>query len=127
MPVANYSPGTELESGTFIELSCELPEAVIYYTLDGTCPCATESNSVIKYEGPIALTDDLTIKAIAMAPGYADSDISEFAFIVSAISNIPATYKVQTSTYTLTGVKVNQTNKLSKGIYIRNGKKIVIK
>ena len=58
MPVANYSPGTELKAGTLIELSCELPEAVIYYTLDGSCPCTTGSSSVIKYEGPIALTDD---------------------------------------------------------------------
>ena len=127
MPVANYSPGTELKAGTLIELSCELPEAVIYYTLDGSCPCTTGSSSVIKYEGPIALTDDLTIKAIAMAPGYADSDISEFAFVVTAISDIPVTYKVPTSTYTLTGVKVNDTDKLQKGIYIRNGRKIVIK
>lgn len=127
MPVANYSSGIELEAGTLIELSCELPEAVIYYTLDGTCPCATGSSSVIKYEGPIALTDDLTIKAIAVAPGYADSDISELTFVVTAISDIPVTYKVPTSTYTLTGVKVNDTDKLQKGIYIRNGRKIVIK
>lgn len=62
-----------------------------------------------------------------MAPGYADSDISEFAFVVTAISDIPVTYKVPTSTYTLTGVKVNDTDKLQKGIYIRNGRKIVIK
>ena len=127
MPVANYSPGTELEAGTLIELSCELPEAVIYYTLDGTCPCATGSSSVIKYEGPIALTDDLTIKAIAVAPGYADSDISELTFVVTAISDIPVTYKVPTSTYTLTGVKVNQTDRLQKGIYIQNGRKIVVR
>lgn len=130
MPVSNYQPSQAYLAGTQIELSCELPEATIWYTLDGSCPCNSD-NDVYKYEGPITLTDDMLIKAFATAPGWVDSDITEFTFLLLDPSGIreindrqPAKAK---GTYTLFGVKVTDTKHLQPGIYIKNGRKIVVK
>jgi hypothetical protein len=127
MPTANYQVGMELPYGSLIELSCEVPEATIYYTLDGTCPCAEGSSSVKKYVEPIPLTSDLTIKAFAKAPGYADSEIVELSFLVTAIRTVTFEVKRPAATYTLSGLKVEDGKKLPKGIYIHDGKKVVIK
>ena len=127
MPTANYQVGMELPYGSLTELTCSLPEATIYYTLDGTCPCAETSPSVKKYEAPIPLTAELLIKAFAKAPGYADSEVVELKFMVDAIQTIPVSYKVPTATYTLQGVKVNDSQPLRKGLYIRGNKKIIVR
>lgn len=127
MPTANYLAGQTYTIGTLIELQCELPEATIYYTLDGTCPCDETSPSVKKYEAPIPLTAELIIKAFAKAPGYADSDVAELKFMVDAIQTIPVSYKVPTATYTLQGVKVNDSQPLRKGLYIRGNRKIIVR
>ena len=87
LPSANYLTETQLYYGTEIELTCELPEAVIYYTLDGSCPCEQESNHVFRYNGPITATADMTLKAIAVAKGYTDSDINELHYGVVTGSN----------------------------------------
>lgn len=127
MPTANYLAGQTYTIGTLIELTCSLPEATIYYTLDGTCPCDETSPSVKKYEAPIPLTAELIIKAFAKAPGYADSEVVELKFMVDAIQTIPVSYKVPTATYTLQGVKVNDSQPLRKGLYIRGNRKIIVR
>ena len=131
MPESNYMPEQAYAYGTMIELTCELPEAEIYYTLDGTCPCAESSASVKKYTAPIMLTTDLTIKAFAKAKGYADSDIAQMVFRLDTgedgISTLHAERPVTKSIYTLSGLKVENVKHLSKGVYIRSGKKIVVK
>ena len=78
MPTANYISGTQLYYGTAVELSSEMPGATIYYTLDGSCPCDQD----MKYTGPIAITADTHIKAIAVADGYTDSEIKELRYTV---------------------------------------------
>ena len=130
LPTSNYQPSQAYPAGTQIELTCELPEATIYYTLDGSCPCS-EENDVHKYEAPITLNGDMVIKAFATAPGYADSDIAELTFLLYDPSGIyvfatdsPAR---SNTTYTLSGLKVAKTKHLSKGLYIRNGKKVWVK
>jgi stage V sporulation protein SpoVS len=62
--------------------------AVIYYTTDGTIP--TTSSTV--YSGPISVTADETLKAIAVASGYTTS------------SDMTAAYKIETATPTFTPV-----------------------
>ena len=127
MPTANYLPDQSYDIGTQVVLTCELPEAVIYYTLDGTCPCDEGSASVKQYTEPIALTGNVLIKAFAKAPGYADSDITELQYLVNGIVNIPVKQQLPKATYTLSGQKVEQGSRLMKGIYIQNGRKVVIK
>jgi beta-glucanase (GH16 family) len=53
--------------------------ATIYYTLDGTAP--TTSSAV--YEAPILIDSELTLSAIAVAPGLARSPVTYQSFSVS--------------------------------------------
>lgn len=87
-PTASITSGSVVEKGTKITLSCKTEGATIYYTLDGTCPCDdTESRKV--YDGtPIVVNKDITIKAMATAPGMDDSDIAEFKYRVSGSDGI---------------------------------------
>ena len=79
-PVASRISGTALYSGQTVTLSCETQDAVIYYTLDGSCPC--ESDNPILYQGPIAITDATTIKAMAVGVNGSESLIAEYSYSV---------------------------------------------
>ncbi|MBE6997553.1 MAG: hypothetical protein E7427_05220 [Ruminococcaceae bacterium] len=54
--------------------------AAIYYSTDGSAPSRL-------YETPVAITSDMTVKALARRPGYADSEI------VSGSYTVPRTIK----------------------------------
>ncbi len=78
-PVASVGSGC-VKSGTEVFLSCETPDAVIYYTLDGSCPCG---DGRIRYTGsPIVLVHDVTLKIMAEADGMTESDIAEYIYTV---------------------------------------------
>lgn len=81
-PKVSIASGTIVDKGTEIELSCDTEGAIIYYTLDGSCPCdPTDARKV--YDGtPIVITHDTTIKAMAVAEGMYDSDVVEFNYYV---------------------------------------------
>ena len=81
-PTANIASGTEVEKGTEITLSCMTEGAVIYYTLDGSCPC-DEDGTRILYDAPIVINDSVTIKAMATAQDMFDSEIAEFVYTVN--------------------------------------------
>lgn len=130
MPKTNYLPNQSYPAGTQIELTCSLPGATILYTTDGSCPCSDE-NDVQVYTGPITLMADIVIKAVARAAGYEESDVAEFSFqlfdpsgVREVSDRLPAKVK---GTYTFFGVKVTDTKHLQPGIYIRDGRKIVVK
>ena len=57
-----------------VGMECSTPQSSIYYTLDGSVP--TRSSSL--YTDSIAVTHNCTIKAIAVAEGYNDSEVAEF-------------------------------------------------
>lgn len=126
MPTADYQSGQGYELGTRIALSCSLPEATIWYTLDGTCPC--DSPTAQQYTAPIELRGDMTIKAIARAPGYADSEVAELQFMLTAISSMPVSQpQPAQGTYNMAGQKLSEGSHLGKGVYIIDGRKVVIK
>lgn len=78
-PVASRVSGTAVYRNTEITLSCGTKDAVIYYTLDGSCPCDEATRLV--YEGPIVVTEDnVVIKAMAVAEDMYESDIVEFRY-----------------------------------------------
>jgi hypothetical protein len=66
------TPGTELT------LSSPEPAATIYYTVDGWTP--TEDS--LRYEGPITITRDTRVQAIAVAPGMLPSAMVDATYIV---------------------------------------------
>ena len=81
--IAKVPSGSTVSAGTALTLSCATPGAVIYYTLDGSCPCV-ESSSRRTYEGPIALTGDSYLIAYAVAPGLEDSRTAAFIYFTAA-------------------------------------------
>ncbi len=70
MPEANPAGG-EYTASFDVELTCETPGAVIYYTIDGTEP---DENKRL-YVGSIPIERTTTLKAIAYADGLAESEI----------------------------------------------------
>lgn len=68
--------GGELEAGATITITCATADAKIYYTTDGTEPSAEST----LYTAPIAFTEAMTVKAIAIAEGMLDSEAVSASF-----------------------------------------------
>ena len=125
-PTASIASGVYVDKGTEIRLSCTTEDAVIYYTLDGSCPCEdTPARKV--YDGtPIVINETTTITMMAVAKGYGESSVVEYTYFVGNPSGIvPATVRFNSDwRYNLHGQRVDNTY---KGIVITNGKKVFIK
>lgn len=125
-PTASIALGVYVDKGTEIRLSCTTEDAVIYYTLDGSCPCEdTPARKV--YDGtPIVINETTTITMMAAAKGYGESSVVEYTYFVGNPSGIvPATVRFNSDwRYNLHGQRVDNTY---KGIVITNGKKVFIK
>ena len=65
-------PSGTVEPGDQIELKASEPDAVIYYTLDGTEP--TEQSMV--YKEPVTINQNLTLRAFAFKDGYVKPQIN---------------------------------------------------
>ena len=63
-----------------VTISTTTQNATIYYTTDGTDP--TTSSTV--YSGPITMSATTTLKAMAAATGYANSEIASATFTINA-------------------------------------------
>jgi len=75
--------GGEFEAQARVAIECNLPEAVIHYTLDNTLPSAAAPI----YSGPITVgRTGVVVKAIALHPDLLDSQVvSSSEFIVRAL------------------------------------------
>ncbi|WP_054971189.1 chitobiase/beta-hexosaminidase C-terminal domain-containing protein [Alicyclobacillus ferrooxydans] len=85
--VTAYAPnGTVLSSDStipantpYITLSSPTPDAVIYYTTDGSEPGNTTASSVTDvYTGPIRISANTELKVYAIAPGYSQSTVTTY-------------------------------------------------
>ena len=72
-----------------INITTPTAEAKIYYTLDGTEP--TEKSTL--YTGPIALTQNCTVKAIALRDQYHDSPVTTYQLNVDNLICAVPTFK----------------------------------
>jgi hypothetical protein len=70
-PTFSPAPAPFLTS-QYVTMADATPGAVIHYTTNGTTPTASSP----EYGGAIAITETTTIKAIAVAKGYANSAVS---------------------------------------------------
>lgn len=77
-PTATPAAGAVV-SGTQVAITSTTTNAKIYYTIDGSNP--TTSSTL--YEGPIAVTAAVTIKAIAVADGYDPSAVLTAAYTIA--------------------------------------------
>ena len=88
-PVISPNGGTFTATQS-VTLSTTTASASIYYTLDGSTP--TTSSTL--YSGPISISTDTTLNAIATAAGYSPSSVSNATFTFSnqtaAVSFSPA-------------------------------------
>ena len=82
-PTFSPAAGTYYESQE-ITINCVTADATIYYTLDGSDPTP---NSMV-YTEPFVLSENTTVKAIAVKEGYEDSEIAEaeYVFILDAVT-----------------------------------------
>lgn len=78
-----------------ITLACATPGAAIRYTTDGSTPTPVTGTL---YTAPIALTGDVTLRALAYAPGKLDSAVVVAAFTAGA----PAAPQIVTAPASLT-------------------------
>jgi len=80
-------PSGEYFAAFDLEITSTTPDAVIYYTDDGTDP---DDNSTM-YVDPVLIDGTVTIKAIAYAPDHAPSSIAtaDYTFIEPAFADIP--------------------------------------
>lgn len=90
-PWATIESGTAVQPGTIVYLFSATPNATIYYTLDGGCPCDISSRLIYNPSEGIQINSDVTIKALAIGDNMTESDIVELNYILdtdSGVSNI---------------------------------------
>ena len=76
-PTFNPAAGA-LIAGTTVSIGTTTTGATIYYTTDGTTP----DPSAMMYAGPITITAQTTIKAMATAPGFAGSAVGSATYTI---------------------------------------------
>jgi len=77
-PIASPAGGTYTLTQT-VSISDSTPQATIYYTVDGSDP--TTSSPV--YTSPINVSQPTTVKAIASARGYSNSNIAAATYTIT--------------------------------------------
>ena len=79
-----------------VTISSTTANASIYYTTDGTIP--TKNSTA--YTGPLTLSANTTINAIACATGYSPSPVATAAYVIDTIAPTPGTTSVASVTST---------------------------
>ena len=74
-----FPNGGAFTSAQSVAISCATPSGEIFYTTDGTVP----SMNSTRYMGPITVSSNETIYAIAVATGYNQSAVGSTVFIIS--------------------------------------------
>ena len=94
---------TSLGGSVSIEMACDTPSAVIYYTTDGSSPTRASKQYIGKFN--LDSTKDVTVKALAYQPNYEYSDIKTVLYKSFIVTGGQTTTK-------LTAPVVNDTNGL---------------
>jgi len=70
-----------VKAGTSVTLRSATPGACIAYTTDGSDPRTSATRAT--YTKPIVIKADATLKAVAVADGYAPSGVADLAYVLS--------------------------------------------
>jgi Chitobiase/beta-hexosaminidase C-terminal domain/FG-GAP-like repeat len=84
-PMISPASGTTFASSLSVSIVDSTPGATIYYTTNGSVP--TTSSSV--YAGPITITANTTVNAIATASGYTQSAVASAAYTLQSPAATP--------------------------------------
>jgi len=117
-----------IKPNTKITIASRTPEAQIYYTLDGSDP-TTDS---ILYRGPIIITEDVTIKSLAVSKNRYDSSINTYSFHIAdkqlvvylSPSNQYLNFGVSSAGFTNEMKEMNQLANVIERILKENGVKV---
>lgn len=90
-----------------VSLYCDTPDAVIYYTLDGSTP-TTNSQT---FEAPITISDTTDIKTIAVKDGLLNSETSSFEYIIMYVDIFQFGGRTATKTFRNDITRYNTTSK----------------
>jgi hypothetical protein len=82
-----------------VTISSVTPNAVIYYTTDGSTPGVTAGGSTMLYTGPITVGATETVNAIATGTGIAPSTVASAAYTINLPAATP-TFTPPAGTYT---------------------------
>ena len=88
--------GGDFVAAQTVNITCSTPDAVIYYTTDGSTPSVTNGTL---YNGAITVSETTTIKAIAIAPAMDDSEVVSETYTIDTSGAI---YRKVTSDEALT-------------------------
>ncbi len=78
--------GGTFSSAQSVTIITATTDAIIKYTTDGSAP--SQSNGLI-YSAPINIASSITLKAIAIKTGMADSDVSSASFVIQDSVSAP--------------------------------------
>ena len=78
-PMASISDGDTLYCDTSLVLKSATTGSSIYYTLDGTSPETSKTRAL--YAGPIAITGNVVVKAVAVKEGFKNSEVVELQYV----------------------------------------------
>ena len=112
------SPTFSPAAGTYtslqtVAISSTTPSAIIYYTTNGTTPT---TNSTL-YNGPITVPSTETLKALATASGYSNSNVATAAYTINIPQVARPTFSPGTGTYTSAQTVTISTTTPSATIY----------
>jgi hypothetical protein len=93
-PVFTPAAGT-YSTAQVVSLTDSAAGATFYYTIDGSTPTATSA----VYSGPIKVTANQTIKALAVATGYTASPVAAASYMIAAPAATPV-FTPAAGTYT---------------------------
>ncbi|HTQ30745.1 MAG TPA: chitobiase/beta-hexosaminidase C-terminal domain-containing protein [Opitutaceae bacterium] len=98
-PVFSPAAGTYASAQT-VTISSSTSGASIRYTTDASTPSETAGTL---YSGPVYVSSSLTLKAIAYASGFADSDVTSGAYTISAAPPPTLNFEAESLSYTGSG------------------------
>lgn len=119
-PKASIIGGTYVTPGTQVELTAQ-EGCTIWYTLDGSCPCDDSSN--IEYTGPITITADTRLRAMAVAPDGTESEVVTFTWFVTSVSAPTSLPDDVEFIFDLNGRRLHT---VPSGVYIQGGQKRLV-
>ncbi|MDP2216395.1 MAG: chitobiase/beta-hexosaminidase C-terminal domain-containing protein [Methanolobus sp.] len=93
-PIANPTAGTYVGTQN-ITLTTATGGATIRYTIDGNEP----TNVSTAYADPIEVAADMTIKAIGVKEGLDNSEVTEFAYVITILPSTDADLSAVTVTF----------------------------
>jgi len=114
-PVFSVAPGN-YSSAQMVTISDATPEALVYYTTDGTTP---RSGST-QYVGAITVSATETVQAIAIAPDFLTSAVSSATYVINppdfSVAASPASFTVTAGQSGTTSISVTPANGFNSAI-----------